>query len=62
MTTIDWWVDAGPDTCEFCWRAFYAEIGYYCFNCDRGICPGCAVTVFERRVVLCPQCGTEGAG
>ncbi len=52
-----WWSDAGPDQCEFCFVAHYAETGYYCAGCDRSVCATCGVTVIERRVVVCPECG-----
>ncbi|MDT8386527.1 MAG: hypothetical protein RQ736_03385 [Thiogranum sp.] len=58
---LPWWLQAGPDSCEFCFHAYHVEAGYYCFDCDAPVCPLCVVAVRERRVVLCPHCA-EGGG
>lgn len=55
-----WWADAGPETCQSCSVTYYAEVGFNCAHCDSDICPICAVTVFERRDVLCPACSEGG--
>ena len=55
-----WWLEAGPDTCEFCLHGYHVEAGYYCFDCDAPVCPLCVVVVRERQVVLCPHCAEGG--
>lgn len=53
-----WWNQPGPDECEFCHRPFHVEVGYYCADCDRPVCPVCVVTV--RDCIACPECCTQG--
>lgn len=60
MTTLGHWAEAGPDECSFCLRAYYVEVGYYCADCDRPVCPVCVVTRFEWQTVSCPECSTGG--
>lgn len=57
---IPWWLAPGPETCEFCLRAYHVEAGYRCIDCDQPVCPLCVVTIRETRVVACPHCRTEG--
>jgi hypothetical protein len=51
-----WWADKGPDHCAFCSTTYYAETGYYCAHCDRGVCTSCVVVMSARKLVLCPEC------
>jgi hypothetical protein len=51
--------EAGSETCGFCRHAYRAEDAYWCLECDRPVCPVCAVFVIERRIVLCPECAAE---
>lgn len=53
-----WWEDEGPDICEGCEAAYYAEVGYYCSHCDSGICSACVAFV-ETGVLLCERCHNE---
>lgn len=55
-----WWHDTGPESCGFCLVSYHKELAYYCADCDRPMCPACAVAVRERHVVLCPECAEEG--
>lgn len=55
-----WWDAPGPDHCQFCQHGFHVEIGYYCVECDRPVCPLCAIAVHEDRTVLCPHCSAAG--
>ena len=54
-----WWDEAGPDYCEFCQHTFYVEVGFYCADCDRPICPVCVVTVHGQEGVTCSECSSE---
>ena len=49
-----WWDEAGPDVCEFCQHAFHVEVGFYCADCDRPVCPVCVITLSSRAA--CPEC------
>jgi hypothetical protein len=51
-----WWLEPGPEVCEFCLAAYHIELAYYCIDCDRPVCPICAVAVRDRHAVLCPEC------
>lgn len=53
------WSDPGPYHCEFCQHSFHIEVGYYCHDCDRAVCPVCVVTVREQHTLSCPDCHTE---
>lgn len=53
-----WWLEAGPDTCEFCLHGYHVEAGYYCFDCDAPVCALCVV--HELKHVLCPDCAAGG--
>jgi hypothetical protein len=55
-----WWHESGPESCGFCLTAYHIELAYYCADCDRPVCPACAVAVRDRRVVLCPECAEKG--
>lgn len=54
-----WWLQPGPESCDVCLGAVHYEALVHCSACDRPLCPACAVTVFERRIVLCPDCAEE---
>ena len=53
-----WWTEQGPDACEGCQVSYYAEDGYYCRDCDRGICVGC-IAFIQDGVLLCELCHSE---
>lgn len=55
-----WWSEPGPEQCAFCLQAYYAEMGYYCFDCDRAVCPVCVVQLREQGSVHCPECHGQG--
>ncbi|WP_308364547.1 MULTISPECIES: hypothetical protein [unclassified Microbulbifer] len=59
MSEAPWWLQPGPETCQFCLRAFHHEAGYHCLHCDWAVCPGCVVERFENREAVCPQCRGE---
>ena len=54
-----WWSEPGPDICEFCQQSFHVEVGYYCAECDRSVCPVCVLRLREHRTVVCPECTPE---
>jgi DNA-directed RNA polymerase subunit RPC12/RpoP len=54
-----WWSETGPSTCDYCLATFHLEMGYYCADCDRPVCPVCVLAARDRRAVVCPECHTE---
>ncbi|NIC04684.1 hypothetical protein [Billgrantia bachuensis] len=56
MSEAPWWLESGPETCQFCLRTFHYEAGYHCIYCDQPICPVCVATRFESRETVCPEC------
>jgi hypothetical protein len=59
MNEAPWWLESGPETCQFCLRTFHYEAGYHCTYCDRPICPACVEECFDSRDTLCPECHEE---
>jgi hypothetical protein len=59
MSEAPWWLESGPETCQFCLRTFHYEAGYHCIYCDRPICPACVAARFGTRDTLCPECHEE---
>ncbi len=55
-----WRLESGFEQCEFCRHPYHIEVAYYCVECDRPICPVCAIIVLAQPAVLCPQCAKEG--
>ena len=53
-----WWIEQGPDVCEGCQVSYYVEDGYYCRDCDRGICTRC-IAFIQDGVLLCEFCHSE---
>lgn len=51
-----WWLDPGPQECEFCLLHYHYEAGYHCIECDRPLCPACVVEIRATRTVVCPEC------
>ncbi|WP_156105255.1 hypothetical protein [Litchfieldella xinjiangensis] len=51
-----WWLEPGPETCQFCHATFHFEAGYHCIYCDRPICPVCVREIQETRNTVCPEC------
>ncbi|AMC99741.1 hypothetical protein [Halomonas chromatireducens] len=56
MSEAHWWLESGPETCQFRLRTFHYEAGYHCIDCDRPICPACVAERLESRETLCPEC------
>lgn len=56
MSSAPWWLESGPETCQFCLCTFHYEAGYHCIYCDRPICPTCVAARFESRDTVCPEC------
>ena len=54
-----WWL-SGEQTCGFCAQFYCVEVEYRCVDCDRPVCPICAITVRESRQVFCPECARAG--
>jgi len=50
-----WWLDEETQ-CEHCFQHYSHNIGYYCIQCDRPVCPLCIVVVDPTQDVHCPQC------
>ena len=61
MSEAPWWLESGPETCQFCMHTFYYEAGYHCIYCDRPICPACVEARFESRDTACPECHEQAA-
>ncbi len=59
MSEAPWWLESGPETCQFCLCTFHYEAGHHCIYCDRPICPSCVAARFENRDTLCPECHEE---
>lgn len=59
-TTGTWEDDAG-ETCPFCHQGYAYELEVRCVDCDRPMCPLCAVRLRRRRLT-CPQCDPAAAG
>lgn len=57
---LPWWLESGVEECEVCFAAVHYEALYHCVDCDRPLCPVCAVTVIETRSVVCSECGEAG--
>lgn len=57
---MPWWLEAGPQTCDFCLRAYHTEAGRHCPECDRPICPLCVAEVRVNCTWLCPECQAGG--
>ena len=55
---IAWW-SAGDQFCQFCQELYLLEAEVRCVECDRGVCPMCAVFVRVEALRLCPHCHTE---
>lgn len=53
---VPWWLEAGPESCEFCLATYHVEVGYECIECDRPVCPICIVWVREESAIFCPEC------
>ncbi len=60
-----WWI-GGRQECTFCGGRYAYQMEIRCVDCDRPICPVCAVWVYtESRSHYCPECspaGGSGAG
>lgn len=54
-----WCLEKGSDRCDFCFRCYHIEDGYFCTACDRPVCPFCAVMIHEENAVYCPECHEE---
>ncbi len=54
-----WWLEPGPEHCDFCQYSFHYEAGYHCVHCDRPVCPVCVVSVRAEHTVTCPECGPQ---
>jgi len=51
-----WWASGGDSTCSFCLQVYHSELAYHCPDCDRPVCPSCAVHVsVEVLGVRCPD-------
>ena len=61
MSDTPWWLESGPETCQFCMQTFCYEVGYHCVYCDRPICPACVEARFESRDTACPECHEQAA-
>jgi hypothetical protein len=36
-----WWLEEGSDWCRACGHSYVFETGYYCVDCDSGLCSIC---------------------
>jgi ferredoxin len=57
--TAGWWESPAVEQCAFCENHLAVEVFIHCIDCDRPVCPFCAVTIRERRGLRCPECDTE---
>jgi len=58
---MPWWLDDGAAECEFCLQLYHDEAGYHCHDCDRPMCPACAIEIHATRSVVCPACRAAAA-
>lgn len=52
----EWWLAPGGEECQFCLATVHSELLYHCPDCDRPVCPLCAVSGAGRRSIKCPEC------
>lgn len=61
-----WWAPGGPsaeaEECSFCLGLYAYELQVRCADCDRPMCPVCAVSVRRREVRICFDCEEGEAG
>jgi len=62
-----WWAPgesaAEAEECSVCLGLYTYELEVRCVDCDRPMCPVCAVSVRRTEVHVCFDCdGEEGAG
>jgi len=50
-----WWLGGG-ENCEHCLQDYTLTLEFYCVECDRPVCPHCAIVIEETRQVICPAC------
>jgi hypothetical protein len=55
---LPWWTSDGDSTCGFCLQVYHYELAYRCPDCDRPVCPSCAVRVSVEvlEAASCPDC------
>lgn len=60
-----WWApgDGSPEseTCPYCLGVYVYELEVRCVDCDRPMCPVCAVVEQRTAVHLCVECGCDEA-
>ena len=58
-----WWAPRGSgaeaERCSFCLGVYAYELEVRCVDCDRPMCPVCAVEVRRTEVQVCLDCGAE---
>lgn len=54
-----WWLETGPEHCEFCLHSHYYEAVYHCVGCDRPMCPVCVIELRETHTLICSECAEE---
>lgn len=63
MTTVPGrWIEAADEPCGFCLQHYELALELRCSDCDRPLCPVCAVTVRARGEALCAECGPAAVG
>jgi hypothetical protein len=63
--SVPWWApgDGSPEseTCPYCLGVYVYELEVRCVDCDRPMCPVCAVVEQRTAVHLCVECGCDEA-
>ena len=58
-----WWAPGGSsaeaEECSVCLGLYAYEVEVRCVDCDRPMCPVCAVTLRRSEVHVCVDCGSE---
>lgn len=56
---LPYWLDGGPERCDFCEHPYVLQTGRRCAGCDRGGCGQCFEIDPETGDVLCAECLEE---
>jgi hypothetical protein len=61
-----WWAPdafhSEAEECSFCFGVYAYELEVRCVDCDRPMCPVCAVSVRRTEVHVCLDCDCEEEG
>lgn len=55
-------IERADEPCLHCFHGYALHLQLHCVECDRPMCPLCAVSVRRRSAIVCLECATESAG